>query len=84
MDRSVQPADRQKAHPYDPPDFPSLPVSLSLLTISLRIIVPGSLRLTGFDCSVNLLEPQSSCYECRIPSNKISARAELFLKIFAA
>ena len=48
---------RSKAHLYELPDSPSLPVSFMLLTISLRIIVPGPLRLTRFDCSVNLLEP---------------------------
>ena len=75
MDRSVQPVYRRKAHLCDLPDFPSLPVSLSLLTIGLWITVPGSLHLTRFDCSVNLLEPKPSCYECRITSNKIWARA---------
>ena len=57
MDRSVQSLNRRKANPNDSPDSPSLPAGLSLLTIGLRIIVPGSLLLTGFNCSVNLLEP---------------------------
>lgn len=48
---------RLKAHLYKLPDSPSLPVSFMLLTISLRITVPGPLLLTRFDCSVNLLEP---------------------------
>jgi hypothetical protein len=48
---------RSKAHLFELPDFPSLPASRSLLTIGLRIIVSGSLLLTRFDCSVNLLEP---------------------------
>jgi len=82
MDRSVQPVNRRKAHLYDLPDFPSLPVSLSLLTIGLWLTVPGSLHLTRFDCSVNLLEPKPSCYEWRNPSNKIWTRAKLFLNIF--
>ena len=46
-----------KVHLRDLPDSPSLPAGFMLLTISHRIIVPGSLRLTKFDCSVNLLEP---------------------------
>lgn len=48
---------RSKARLLKLPDFPSLPAGRSLLTISLRITVPGSLLLTRFDCSVNLLEP---------------------------
>ena len=48
---------RSKARLYELPDFPSLPGGISLLTIRLRIIVPGPLLLTRLDCSVNLLEP---------------------------
>jgi len=42
---------RSKAHLLKLPDFLSLPAGRSLLTISLRITVPGSLLLTRFDCS---------------------------------
>ncbi len=54
---AFDPTFRSKAHLFDWPDFPSLPIGFSLLTISRRIIVPGPLPLTRFDCSVNLLEP---------------------------
>jgi hypothetical protein len=75
---------RSKAHLYELPDFPSLPASRSLLTIGLRIIVPSSLRLTRFDCSVNLLEPQSSCSQSSFTSNEIFNAGDIFLKILLA
>jgi hypothetical protein len=75
---------RSKTHLCELPDFPSLPASRLLLTTGLRIIVPGSLRLTRFDCSVNLLEPQSSCSQSSFASKEIFNAGDIFLKILLA
>jgi len=81
-DRSVAPARRRKAHLCDLPDFPSLPAGFPLLTIRLRIIVPGSLLLTRLDCSVNLLEPKPSCLGTPLASNTFVTLRCVFLNIF--
>ena len=81
-DRSVQFNVPLRSSPREPPDFPSLPARHSFLVISLRIIVPVSLRSTRLDCSVNPLEPKPSCLGTRFRSNKKFVSRTLFLKNF--
>lgn len=48
---------QSKAHLLSCPISLRSPPAIRFYTFGLRIIVPGSLLLFRFDCSVNLLEP---------------------------
>jgi hypothetical protein len=63
------------------PIFSRSPQRGLFLVTRLRIIVPDPLRFARFGCSMNLLEPLSSCSETRFESNKIAAEKMVFLRI---